>query len=38
MKKLLIIVLTILFITSCKSSKSNCDSYGQIQQVEQKKV
>ena len=38
MKKIIIIILVLLFITSCKSSKCGCDSYGQIQKVEQKKV
>ena len=38
MKKLLIILILSLIITSCKSSKPNCDSYGQIKPTTQKSV
>jgi len=36
MKKLLIILTLLLIITSCKSSKLHCDSYGQIKPTTQK--
>ena len=38
MKKLLIILTLLLIITSCKSSKPNCDSYGQIKPTIQRSI
>jgi hypothetical protein len=38
MKKIVIIIITLLIVTSCKSTKPQCDSYGQLQKVEKKSV
>lgn len=39
MKKLVLLVVTLFLVISCKTTKStNCDAYGNIDKIEKKEV